>query len=166
MIDTHMEYRPLSTMAAQYSLPYACAAAIAFDPTDPESYGDASRGRKDALRLADLVAPVVDSALEAVFPRQFAGGVRIRLRDGQILTSTVYDSLSSPERPIGRDDVQAKFRTLTSALLSPRRQQRIIDSVASLERAASIRELTTLLRGLPAPAAARSAPRAVSPRAR
>lgn len=155
MIDTHMVHRPLSTMAAQYSLPYACAAAIVFDATDPDSFGEKRLGHQGALRIADLVKPVVDDALEAMFPRRFAGGVRIRLRDGQVLTSTVLDSRSSPDMPIGREEIQAKFRTLTSAIISAGRQERIMEATANLDRLASIGELTALLRGivLPSPKA-------------
>ena len=160
MIDTHMEFRPRSTMAAQYSLPYACAAGIVFDPTDPDSYGEARLEDKAALRIADLVAPVVDDELEAMFPRRFAGGVRIRLRNGRTLTSTVIDSKSSPDRPIGRDEMQAKFRTLVAGILAPARRDRIIDTVAQLDRLESVAELTKLLRGIalpvePAPGKAR-----------
>lgn len=151
MIDTHMEFRPLSTMAAQYSLPYACAAAIVFDPTDPDAFGEDRLANKAALGIADLVAPVVDDALEAMFPRRFAGGVRIRLRSGQVLTSTVLDSRSSPEVPIGREEIQAKFRTLTEGLLTPARQRRIVEMAARLDKVAAIDEFTSLLRGIRLP---------------
>jgi 2-methylcitrate dehydratase PrpD len=151
MIDTHMEYRPASTMAAQYSLPYACAAAIVLDPTSPGSFDVDVLDRDDVLRIADLVRPVIDNELEALFPRKMGGGVRIRLRDGRELTSTVIDSRSSPDRPIGRTDVQNKFTQLTSGLMSATRQQQIMDEVAALDEAATVRSLTALLRDLPSP---------------
>lgn len=157
MIDTHMEFRPASTMAAQYSLPYACAAAIALDPASPDSFAPDVLDRPDLLRLADLVEPVIDDKLEAIFPRKMAGGVRIRLRDGTELTSTVIDSRSSPDRPIGRSDVIDKFTRLTASLLSPNQQRAIVDAVAALDRARSVRDLTALLRDyeIPPPPAVR-----------
>ncbi|WP_144139541.1 MmgE/PrpD family protein [Paraburkholderia sp. BCC1884] len=145
MIDTHMVYRPESTMAAQYSLPYTCAAVILLDPTHPDSFAETTIGRTDVLRLADRVKPVIDPELESLFPRKIPGGVRIRLRNGEQLTSTVIEPRSSPDRPIGREDVQAKFRSLTTGVLPAQRQQQIIDMVANLERLGSIRELTSLL---------------------
>jgi 2-methylcitrate dehydratase PrpD len=149
MIDTHMQYRPASTMAAQYSLPYACAAALALDPASPASFEVDVLDRSDVLRLADLVRPVVDDELEALFPRKMGGGVRIRLRDGTELTSTVIESRSSPDRPIGRADVQEKFMSLTSGLMSARRQREIVNAVASLDLAPSVRPLAALLRDIP-----------------
>jgi 2-methylcitrate dehydratase PrpD len=154
MIDTHMEFRPASTMAAQYSLPYACAAAIVLDPASPDSFALDMLDRPDVLRLADLVDPVVDDELEAIFPRKMAGGVRIALRDGRELTSTVIDSRSSPERPIGRSDVIDKFMRLTAPLLTSAKQQAIVDAISYLDRARSVRDITALLRGYRIPAAA------------
>lgn len=147
MIETHMEYRPLSTMAAQYSLPYTCAVALASNPTNPEAFAEDVLTRKEVLRMADLVRPVIDNDLEALFPRKMAGGIRIRLSSGETLTSTVIDSRSSPERPIGRSEVEAKFQVLTQSILSAQRRKSIVAAVAALDQSNSVLELAALLRG-------------------
>lgn len=147
MIDTHMEYRPQSTMAAQYSLPYVTAAAIALDARKSESFETPNIHGKAVLTLAKLVKPKFDPKLEAMFPRRFPGGIRINLKSGEQLTATVLDSLSSPEKPITRQDIQEKFRSVTGQILGKARQQKIIDTVASLDRHHSVRDLAKLLRG-------------------
>lgn len=148
MVDqTHMERQPQSTMSAQYSLPYCCAAAIALDPTDPVSFSESRFGDAEVLRIAKLVEPSIDQALDSVFPRHFGGGVRIRLRDGTVLSSTVLDS----HNPTRRDEIQRKFRKLTSNFLSRRRQESIIEATANLDRLESMSELTKLLRNLELP---------------
>jgi 2-methylcitrate dehydratase PrpD len=147
MIDTHMEYRPRSTMAAQYSLPYVTAAAIALDARKSESFEKPNIHRKSVLALADLVKPKFDEKLEAMFPRRFPGGIRIKLKNGEQLTATVLDSLSSPEKPITRQDIQSKFRSVTVSILTRSRQQEIIDTVVALDRGHSVRDLAKLLRG-------------------
>lgn len=152
MMDTHMERRPQSTMSAQYSLPWACAAAIVADPADPGSFSGSSLQDPRAQRIADLVQPEVDARLHAMFPQHFTGGVRIRLRDGQQLTSTVIDSRSSPELPIGRAEIQAKFEALTRGFLAPAHQARIVEATARLDRLESIAGFTALLRDIDLPA--------------
>jgi 2-methylcitrate dehydratase PrpD len=148
MVDqTHMERQPQSTMSAQYSLPYCCAAAIALDPMDPVSFSESRLGDAEVLRIAKLVEPSIDPALDSVFPRHFGGGVRIRLRDGTVLSSTVLDS----HNPTRRDEIQRKFRKLTSNFLSRRRQESIIEATANLDRLESMSELTKLLRNLELP---------------
>jgi len=151
MMDTHMEYRPQSTMSAQYSLPYACAAAIVLNPSDPDAYNEKARALESVRKIMDLVEPSVSDELEAMFPRRFAAGVRITLRSGKVLAHTVLDARSSPDVPIGREEIQSKFRTLTSAMLSPDEQQRMIDLVVNLDQMSSIRELRHLLRSAACP---------------
>lgn len=148
MIDTHMEFRPRSTMAAQYSLPYTTAAAIALDPRDAASFAEPSIHRADVLRLADRVEAHVDEALEAHFPRKYPGGVRIRLRGGRELRATVLDALSSPERPIGRSDIERKFFSVTTGVLSPAQQSRLVEAVTSFDRLGNVRDLTASLRNV------------------
>lgn len=142
--ETHMERRPRSPMSAQYSLPYSCAVAIALDSTDPVSFAESSFGNKEVMRIADLVKPVLDAALDEQFPAHFGGGVRIRLRDGTELSSTLLDA----HNPSRRNEIQSKFRKLTGPILSLRRQENIVEVVANLERLASVSELTRLLRGV------------------
>lgn len=146
MIETHMEYRPTSTMSAQYSLPYACAAAILLDASAPASFDDEARKRADVAHLMQLVRPAVDEQLQLMFPARFAAGVRIRMQDGGVLSATVLDATGSPARPPSREAVQRKFSTLTAGLLSRHRQRRIFDAVLTLDSAPSVRSLTGLIR--------------------
>lgn len=145
MIDTHMEYRPRSTMAAQYSLPYVAAAAIALDPRDAASFSAPAFDRPEVLQLAQLVEARIDDALEAHFPRKYPAGVRIRLRGGRELRATVLDALSSPERPIGRAEIQRKFLGATAGVLSSVQQSRLVELVQSFDRDDSARGLTARL---------------------
>jgi 2-methylcitrate dehydratase PrpD len=147
MFDTHMERRPESTMAAQYSLPFTTAVALALDPSDPASFDQSHRERADLLRVVDKVQTRVDPRLQAVYPRKFAGGVRIRLQDGRELIESVLDSRSSPERPISRGDVLVKFKTLTRRLLTEERSAQLVDAVLVQPRGGNARQLGAALRG-------------------
>lgn len=146
MFDTHMERRPTSTMAAQYSLPFATAVALTLDPSDPNSFGHAQRNRADLLALADKVQPQIEPQLQAVYPRKFAGGVRIGLKDGRKLSQTVLDARSSPERPISRPEVMSKFETLLQGICDEARRHQIAQAVLALERGGTARELGLSLR--------------------
>ena len=146
MIDTHMEYRCESMMAAQYSLPYVAAASILLDVSSPLAFEADMRHRVDLLALADKVKPVVDQELQAMYPRRFPAGVRIMLRDGRSLSHAVLDARSSPGNPIGHDDIEKKFRILTGPILRPEQQDEIVGVIARLDTTASVRDLAALLR--------------------
>ena len=151
MIHGHMERRPKSMMAAQYSLPYVCAVVMLRDPSLPESFSEDALDDASLLRVADIVLPVVDESLEAIFPRKIPGGVRITLRSGAVLSSTVIDSKSSEERPLSRSGIKAKFRNLTKSTMSEDHQSRIIEMTNDLDRIESITKLTDLLCDLRSP---------------
>jgi 2-methylcitrate dehydratase PrpD len=148
MLEGHMEYRPSSTMSAQYSLPYTVAACIALDAAAVSSYEPEAASRPNVLSICDLVAPRVDDALESRYPQKLAAGVVIRLRDGTELTATVIDSRSSPDRVLPREDILRKFRSLTDGLLTSSKQTQIADLVFDLDNVPSVRRLSEILQGV------------------
>lgn len=144
MIEGHLERRPRSTMAAQYSLPYTTAVAVLGDAANPDSFMEAAMMRDDVLALADKVTARIDPKLQALYPRKYAAQVRFHMTDGTVIEDTVLDSRGTPAVPISRSDVEAKFRTLTSGLASTVRQQQIIAAVTSLGEAPDLSELLSL----------------------
>ena len=146
MIDGHLERRPRSPMSAQYSLPYTVAVAVLADASDPASFDMAAMGRPDILAIADKVKAAVDPALEALYPRKYAGRVEFVLRNGRTIEKTVLDLRSTPANPISSNAIEGKFLSVTSALLSSPQQTRIIDAVMTLEKAGDVSELAGLLR--------------------
>jgi 2-methylcitrate dehydratase PrpD len=146
MLDTHITYRPESTMAAQYSLPYTVAAALLGDTSLPAAFETEARARPAVQQLADLVAPRVDASLEAEFPKRMAGGIRIILSDGREVTRRVLDSRSSPNRPADRAAIERKFRAITTGIIEPGTAQRIIEAVDGLGDGLRARALATELR--------------------
>jgi 2-methylcitrate dehydratase PrpD len=145
MIDGHLERRPRSSMAAQYSLPYTVAVAMLSDVTNPVSFNDEAIVRPDVLALADRVEATRAPDLDALFPAKWASRVKLHYADNRCIERTVLDSRGTPARPIGRGDIERKFLFLTKNLLSPMRQQALIEAVDTLDKAESVDGLTSLL---------------------
>jgi len=145
MIDGHLEYRPLSTMAAQYSLPYTVAVATLSDPTSPASFSISEMQRPDMLAIADKVQGKFSAEFEALYPKRNSSRVVFEMKDGRKFDSTKLDSRSTPQNPIGRAEMHEKFRSVTRDILSLDQQAALIDCVMSLDRAPSIENLTKLL---------------------
>jgi 2-methylcitrate dehydratase PrpD len=146
MIDGHLESRPMSTMAAQYSLPYTIAAATVLDPASPDSFSLETMQRGDVLAVADKVKPKFSAELEALFPKRVPARVVFEMKDGRRFESTVLDSKSTPQKPIGRSDIIAKFRSITTAVLTPQQQDALIENVQILDRAPNVEAVAALLR--------------------
>jgi 2-methylcitrate dehydratase PrpD len=147
MIEGHLESRPQSTMSAQYSLPYTTAVAVLGDASKPASFEKAMRNRADMLKMADKVTPDVDKELEAFYPAKLPGRVQFIMADDSKIESTMLDSKSTPAKPIGRSDIEFKFREVTSGILPAKRQDALIDCIMAIDNAEDVSGLGSLLSG-------------------
>jgi 2-methylcitrate dehydratase PrpD len=141
MIQHHLETRPTSTMAAQYSLPYTTAVALLDDPVSPSSYDAPTYLRADLLALADKVVPHEDEALEAAFPEHFAGAVTVTLADGRTRSASVQDSGGTPAKPFGRAELADKFARITEDILDDAARARIAAAIDALDAATALDDL-------------------------
>jgi 2-methylcitrate dehydratase PrpD len=158
MIEHHLEARPRSTMAAQYSLPFTTAVALLGDASDPSWFGDAARDDPALLALADKVVPVHDEAFQRAFPAHFGGGIALVRRDGSRLEHRVLDSRGTPAQPADRATLHAKFAAMTASRLGAGERERLLDAIDRLDRA---RTTGALIDALPRGRRASPARRAV-----
>ena len=153
----HLEARPRSTMAAQYSLPFTTAVALLGDPADPSSFGDAARDDPALLALADKVVAVHDEAFQRAVPAHFGGAIAIVRRDGSRVEHRVLDSKGTPAKPADRATLHAKFAAMTAARLDEAGRVRLLRAIDALERMTTIDALIDALPKQFAQASPRSA---------
>ena len=128
-------------LEAQMSMQYCLAAALV-DGTVGVHQFTAERRTDPALsELAGRVRFEVDADIDAVYPRAFPTRVRVRRRGGGVLEERVAAPLGMPERPLGAPGVTAKFRDLTTGLLSAEEQRRVEACVAKLDGPAPVANL-------------------------
>lgn len=145
LLTGHMEYRPRSVMAAQYSLPYVTAATLALDPRDPHSFSDASMARPDIQALSDRVTAREDAELQKLFPAKFPAGVRMELKNGKSAETIVEDGLGTAGRPITRLEIEGKFDALSKSYPQPLRDN-LFNAIAEIDRASNVQRLAKGLR--------------------
>jgi 2-methylcitrate dehydratase PrpD len=151
MIDGHLEHRPLSTMSAQYSLPYTVAVATLSDPGNPASFSEDQTSRPDLLSLADKIDARVAGEFEAVYPRRVSARVVFEMQDGLVFESTKLDSRSTPLNPISQEELRDKFRRVTKGILLPDHQKHLIEAVDRLEKSPDLDSLTRWLKEIDFP---------------
>ncbi|MBI4192213.1 MAG: MmgE/PrpD family protein [Betaproteobacteria bacterium] len=144
--EGRMQNRPRSVMSAQYSIPYVAAATLMLDPCDPRSFNEETMVRADVLAMIDRVSPEHTPELDRYFPARCPGGVRIRLKSGETVERTFIDSIGTPLRPLDRDGIKDKYRTLVAGLIEPVRRERIADAVFAIDRNDGVAQLMRLLR--------------------
>lgn len=137
---------PADTMAAQYSIPYCVAVALAGDAADPESYAP---GRIENARLRALASRTelfVDEGVEAAYPERFGARVAIELQDGRVHEDVELDPHGTPQRPCSDEELTQKFKRLAAASVDDARCTTIIDLVSRVERLDTLKALSVALK--------------------
>jgi 2-methylcitrate dehydratase PrpD len=145
LLKNHMEYRPRSTMAAQYSLPYVTAVATLSNAQDPRAFDEDAAGRADFLALGARVTAAEDAALDKLFPAQFPASARVVRKNGDVLSSTVLDAKGTAPRPLTRADIIEKFNTLTARVLPPGLRDDLLGACLALDEEGGLARLCRLL---------------------
>ncbi|MGH2667937.1 MAG: MmgE/PrpD family protein [bacterium] len=133
--------RPRTTYDAQFSLPFAVAAAlldgrVGLDTFTPDRIAD-----ERVLALAARVDYTVDAA--SSFPQGFPGWVRVRLADGRVLEAREPDGRGSLARPLPAAAIVAKFRDNAQRALSATRAKEVESAALALD---GLDEVGALLR--------------------
>jgi 2-methylcitrate dehydratase PrpD len=113
MATTNNIPAPADMMLAQYSIPFSVALSLYRDPVDPRSFDEAVVHDRPILDLASRVKMTVTPGQDR---RNLAAVVTIKLKDGSEVSRPVASFKGTPERPLGRADLQEKFVLLTQRL--------------------------------------------------
>jgi len=136
--------RPPTVYAALFSVHYAVAVALLKGRVDLAAFYDDPLDDPQVLALADKVHVVEDPASD--FPVHFPGEVRITLKDGRQFNCRRPTSLGTPEVPLSRAQVEAKFFANATRAIGRDAAQRLAELVLNLERAPSLEPLLELCR--------------------
>jgi aconitate decarboxylase len=153
MVFAHELKEPESVMAAQYSLPFITAVAIA---RGAEALVNPVEIWKESTLTDDVIAQVVaktevviDSDLDEIsLARATYGGARVTISmvDGAEHESVVIDSKGTVENPMSRQEIERKFRLVTERVLTAKQADHIIELCASLDQLDDLWELGSALR--------------------
>ncbi|MBI4189039.1 MAG: MmgE/PrpD family protein [Betaproteobacteria bacterium] len=145
-VTLHGEVAPRETMAAQYSMPFTAALALAGDPRDPRSFSGDALDDPTVCQVARKVELYGDPEIDAMEPPRRAAHVEVRLTDGRTLQSKLADAHGRPGDPCTPDEVKDKFRTLAAVSQTPESIARVLSLVERLELLPSIDAVSEALR--------------------
>ena len=135
---------PRTTYEAQFSLPYAVAAALLDGRVSLGTFTP-DRLRDDRLLgLASRIEHAVDPA--STFPNGFPGWVRVHLADGRVLEAREPDGRGSVSRPLPPAAIVEKFRDNAARALPGPAVEAIERAVTTLEIVTDVRKVAFLWR--------------------
>lgn len=123
---------PHTTEAAQYSLPWPVACAIAKGRVDADSI---TRQLEDPelLSLASRVRSHRHADYDALFPAERWAHAVITLQDGTTLTSEPLEARGNPGNPLSDAEIENKYRQLAQPALGERASP-LFDIVMTLDQ--------------------------------
>lgn len=124
---------PTTSVAAQYSLPFAVAAFLQDGVVGPDQVSEQGILREEILELAQKVEVRLDREIEARFPKECLARVIVMTTDGEIYQSEIMGSRGDPERPLSNKEIKEKFEWLARRVLSNEAVQEIEQVVEKLE---------------------------------
>jgi len=139
------QYRPASTEAAQYSLPFPVAAAIAHGTLRPSDIMSENLGDPEVLSLSHKIRLVECPKIEARFPAERLARARIRLHDGQELQSATLSARGDAATPLTDMEIETKFHTFAASALGSARAELIHRAVVDLPDCKSLSTLIALV---------------------
>lgn len=140
-----MRKAPSTIVQAQFSIPYAVAAAMVDGCVTLSHFTEASLQRQDILALAQKVEGYVDEEIERTSGRNVTpAAVHVEMEDGNTLSLRVDTPLGHPSRPMSTADFDAKaqdcFRIAARPLRNDaqRELRRLVDGLDTLDDARSL----------------------------
>jgi 2-methylcitrate dehydratase PrpD len=138
---------PTTTVDAQFSAPYAVAAALARGQVRLADYAEAAINDPTVRALMQRTECYRDSALDAAFPDNWPAVVEVEVTGGRVLSERIEFALGEPENPVSRQGLLSKFMDLTSEQLGGDCALALADRILNLEKEPDVRRVAADLRG-------------------
>ncbi len=139
--------RPRIGLEAKFSMPYILASALVDGELTLHTFTDEAVRRPEVLDLLPKVrCREADGAPVAGDDPRFAE-VTVALRDGRRLHRRVDHPRGSPEAPLGRADLDRKFRDCAAAALSPSAVERVLQMLHEIDTLPDLHDLMRVLAG-------------------
>lgn len=135
--------KPANLVEIQYSLPYCVAIAVIEGRDALAPICEGLLNREDLSVFARKVRITVNPDIDAIFPAETLARVIVETRQHRYV-SALDGPLGDPHRPMDWSAIEEKFLRITRHVLSPSKQQQIIDGmlgVADGEIGALLRHL-------------------------
>lgn len=145
LVKMHDIYAPATAMAAQFSIPYVVATALLKGVPGVANFDDASIHDPEVLALARKVRLVEDAEIAQHFPAHEPSRVTVNLHNGKSHSKAVICSKGTPDNPMSRQELEAKFTEFASLIIPPNQAAKIIEMIWSLETLPDVRALAALL---------------------
>ncbi|MCF7823059.1 MAG: MmgE/PrpD family protein [Candidatus Marinimicrobia bacterium] len=128
------KYRPESRETADHSLPYCMAAAIVDKKITTQSFSAEKLKDPAIFEVIDKIKGEPSLEFEAMFPAKQPSRVVVTTNDGRSFEEYLEYPKGDPREPMTLQDLENKFNSLASAVLSQERLKEVKDLIFDCEQ--------------------------------
>ena len=139
------KYDPQTKETADHSLPYCLAAVAADGGVYPTSFEQEKLFDPRIRTLLGKIKVVANDEIDGLFPAVKRAIATIKTNDGREFTETVDHAKGSPQNPLSDDELIAKFRANSKAVIDTARQDEIIEATWGFDRIADVGDYMKLM---------------------
>ena len=136
---------PPNMLSAKFHVPYAVAALLVSGRSDITAFYQDSVENPAIKSLSDRVAIISDPSMDLQNPDKPCARVDVTLTDGRTFSKSTTYHHGDFQRRRTRQDLENKFRFLTSETLGRQQTEDVIHATINLDDIENIRTVTTLL---------------------
>jgi 2-methylcitrate dehydratase PrpD len=149
-VDGHQEISPDTVVGATMSYPYCIAVMLITGKVSVTEFTEEKLMAKEFMNkvreIGEKVELIIDPDLERAYPEKFAAKVKMFMRDGRTFDRSIDAPIGFyPEHPVSDEQIEMKFRTLVSEIISEEKLKGIVSLTRNLEKIKNVRQLTQLL---------------------
>jgi len=148
-VPEQVRLAPRTIVEAQFSIPYAVAAAWIDGGLGLAHFTDEALRRSDVLALASRVQPFVDDEIDRDWRRVITPAkVSVHFRDGQTVQARVDYSKGHPKNPMTRREIAEKTIDCVAVAARPVDAETVDRFVTTVSELESIQDVATLVQTL------------------
>ncbi|MFQ5603386.1 MAG: MmgE/PrpD family protein [bacterium] len=140
------KYRPTSRETADHSLPYCIAAAIVDRKITTDQFNEDRIKDPQIATVLQKIKGEASEEFEKMFPAKQPSKVSIVLHDGRVFSAQLDFPKGDPREPMSDQDLENKFKGLSSHLLTDKKQNQIREAIWNMESFQTISEFMDLLK--------------------
>jgi 2-methylcitrate dehydratase len=141
------KYDPRTKEAADHSLPYCIAAALADGKVTPEEFQEAKIMEPRLRAQLPKVKVKANAEFEKLFPKLQPCRVEVETTEGQVFERRIDVPKGDPRDPMTPDELAIKFEALAGPSFSRERMEMVRSAVFGLEKVEKVSELMALCVG-------------------
>jgi 2-methylcitrate dehydratase PrpD len=137
---------PVNGLQAKFSLQFGLASILMKRRAGLSEYTTEVVNSKDMKELMAKVKTHLDSEVASMGKEKMRSIVEVELHGGRVIQRVADTARGTPEKPLTKGDLDAKFRECASFVLENDKLEKAIEMIRLLEDLSSIKKLTSLLK--------------------